>query len=132
MKALEDAREAFLDTCEGKVYDAVINGDVGSAKYVLSTRGKSRGWGLGNGLIPGPDNPEWLGRITTINVLAVPPGQEVKIENAVLIRTVEDDPAPDDEDINMIEGDVIEDNTEPAPEHESEAKQALRKQLGGE
>lgn len=131
MKALEDAREAFLDTCEGKVYDAVEAGDLGSAKYVLSTRGKQRGWGLGNS-VDLPLGDATALRVTSIIIKAWPSGVPCDEDKAVVIYNSPDDPPPDDEGDG--EGDLIIDgeaHETPAPDPEdTRAMRQLRRQVG--
>lgn len=44
-QAYEDENNHILDICESKVYKSVIEGDLNNAKWVLSRKGKDRGWG---------------------------------------------------------------------------------------
>ena len=43
--AFEDEGNHILDICEGKVYKSAMEGDINTAKWILSRKGKSRGWG---------------------------------------------------------------------------------------
>lgn len=43
-EALEDAREATLDLAEGKLWEAVNDGNVDAIKFLLKTIGKGRGY----------------------------------------------------------------------------------------
>jgi hypothetical protein len=42
--AMEDEMNKVLDMAESAVYVAARNGDTAAAKFILSTRGKKRGW----------------------------------------------------------------------------------------
>jgi hypothetical protein len=42
--AMQDEREGILDMSEATIFSAVKNGDVGAARYILSTVGKRRGY----------------------------------------------------------------------------------------
>ena len=42
--AIQDEREGILDMSESTIFASVKNGDTGSAKFVLSTIGKKRGY----------------------------------------------------------------------------------------
>ena len=42
--ALTDAREGMVDNAESKLAMAVLDGDLGAVRYVLSTLGKNRGY----------------------------------------------------------------------------------------
>lgn len=44
IEAMKDERESVLDMCEGTLFKAVKEGDTGSAKWLLSTAGKDRGY----------------------------------------------------------------------------------------
>lgn len=43
-KAFEDEIEQILDLAESKLFTSINNGDVQSAKWILSTKGKKRGY----------------------------------------------------------------------------------------
>jgi len=43
-KAYEDSEQQILDMCEGSIYTSIQSGDIQSAKWVLATKGKNRGW----------------------------------------------------------------------------------------
>ena len=43
-KCLEDERETVLDLAESAVIREIQNGDIQAAKYMLSTKGKRRGY----------------------------------------------------------------------------------------
>jgi DNA-binding transcriptional regulator GbsR (MarR family) len=44
-KAFDSAEQTILDMCESTLYQSVQDGDTHSAKWILSTKGKTRGWG---------------------------------------------------------------------------------------
>lgn len=44
-EAFESEEQKILDLCEATLYKSVQSGDTQSAKWVLSTKGKKRGWG---------------------------------------------------------------------------------------
>lgn len=44
IQLLQDEAEKILDLCENTMIRAVQNGDVNSAKWILSTKGKKRGY----------------------------------------------------------------------------------------
>jgi hypothetical protein len=44
LKAFMDEREGILDMAEATILTAIKNGDTGSAKWLLSTIGKKRGF----------------------------------------------------------------------------------------
>lgn len=44
VQAYEDEKEAILDLCESVLYAAIKNGDTQSAKWLLATKGKERGF----------------------------------------------------------------------------------------
>jgi hypothetical protein len=43
-QAYEEEKEAILDLCESVLYSSIKNGDTQSAKWVLATKGKERGF----------------------------------------------------------------------------------------
>lgn len=43
-EAMQHEKESVLDLCEGTLFKAVQEGDTGSAKWILSTMGKDRGY----------------------------------------------------------------------------------------
>ena len=45
LKAWDDEREKMLDLAESKIFKAINLDDIGSAKWLLSTRGRERGYG---------------------------------------------------------------------------------------
>ena len=51
---IDHQRERFVDIGEQKLYEAVMDGNEGMVKYLLSTRGKKRGYTTGIE-ISGPD-----------------------------------------------------------------------------
>lgn len=44
LKAFQDEREGILDAAESTIVTAINNGDTGSAKWLLSTIGRKRGF----------------------------------------------------------------------------------------
>jgi hypothetical protein len=45
LKAFQDEREGILDMAEAAIFTAIKQGDAGSAKWLLSTLARSRGFG---------------------------------------------------------------------------------------
>lgn len=43
-RAFQDEEETILDMAESKLYEAIQNNDIQAAKWILSTKGKSRGY----------------------------------------------------------------------------------------
>lgn len=43
-RAFLDEEETILDMAEGKLYEAIQNNDIQAAKWILSTKGKRRGF----------------------------------------------------------------------------------------
>lgn len=54
-EAYQDEREKILDMSETTLLKAIKTGDVGSAKWMLSTQGKDRGYNTGPSLEDGED-----------------------------------------------------------------------------
>lgn len=48
--AFEDEGDHILDISENQVYKAVLEGDIATAKWILSRKGKHRGWNEDNTL----------------------------------------------------------------------------------
>jgi hypothetical protein len=44
-EAFESEEQKILDVCEATLYKSVQGGDTQAAKWILSTKGKKRGWG---------------------------------------------------------------------------------------
>ena len=55
--ALKNENEKVLDMAEGQVYKAIQANDLQTAKWVLSRKGKERGWGEDNSLKLVNDDP---------------------------------------------------------------------------
>ena len=55
--ALKNETEKVLDMAEGQVYKAIQANDLQTAKWVLSRKGKERGWGEDNSLKLVNDDP---------------------------------------------------------------------------
>ena len=66
LRACDDADEMYVDTAKKTVKGALLAGDLGVAKYVLSTKGKKYGWALGNLL-----DAAATGKVDTVTVQAV-------------------------------------------------------------
>lgn len=43
-QAIDDENEAILDLAESKTYEAINNGDMSAARFILMTKGKHRGY----------------------------------------------------------------------------------------
>ena len=74
MRSQEDADEIYVDTGKKTIRGALLDGDLGAAKYALSTKGRKYGWGLGIGNSAGADFDENL-KITSINFIVFQPDQ---------------------------------------------------------
>lgn len=48
--AYEDEDQVILDISENQIYKSVLEGDIATAKWILSRKGKSRGWNEDNTL----------------------------------------------------------------------------------
>lgn len=44
-QAMDNENQKILDMCESKLYESIRDGNTQDAKWLLSTRGKSRGYG---------------------------------------------------------------------------------------
>ena len=44
IQAMKDEEQTILDLCESTIYKSVQNGDTQSAKWILATKGKRRGF----------------------------------------------------------------------------------------
>ncbi len=55
--AMKNENEKVLDMAEGQVLKAVKGGDLQTAKWLLSRKGKARGWGEDNSLKLANDDP---------------------------------------------------------------------------
>ena len=72
-KALGEAREELCDTAEGKLFELVEAGDYRAITFVLSTRGKNRGYVLPKDTTLSQDTAVTV--IESVNIVAVPRGK---------------------------------------------------------
>lgn len=45
LQAYNDEEQTILDAAESTIYNSIKSGDIQAAKWVLSTKGRRRGWG---------------------------------------------------------------------------------------
>lgn len=87
--AYQNENEKVLDIAEGQVIKAVQGGDLQTAKWVLSRKGKTRGWGEDNSLKLVNEDP------LNINLNGDMTSQEDLLNSSMVEVSNEDGPAED-------------------------------------
>ena len=81
--ALKEAREALGDKAEQKLFELVEAGDYRAVVFVLSTLCRDRGYATPRGQSPLPAETDNSVTITAINVITVPSGEYLSVDEAV-------------------------------------------------
>lgn len=92
--AFDEAVEILIDTAEHKLMEQVLGGDMRAIKYLLDTKGKTRGYGQPNRLLVGvsqltpEERASRFARVARAFGHELPPGG---LEGVIDVSAVEDD-----------------------------------------